>query len=172
MVRVEQPCRVKFMRDTLHCSLLIIRSHAIHKCYNTELLLLVAVGGGKSMRPSYFLQYFMRQPKSFVLSIHIFPSHLPNVKEEGWHYFLQLDFHHTPIKPDGKWPIHRRKDPIFGLASGLISFRPLQERAYSNFFAGFQFDLETVDEEPRCGCADEIPIYFILFYFIYLFQFV
>ena len=70
------------------------------------------------MRPSYFLQYFMRQPKSFVLSIHIFPSHLPNLKEEGWYYFLQLDFHHTPIKPDGKWPIHRRKDPIFGLASG------------------------------------------------------
>ena len=47
----------------------------------------------------------------------------------------------------------------------VLRFPPSTEPNISKF----QFNLETVDELPLCGCATEIPIY--LFHFICLFIF-
>ena len=68
-----------------------------------------------------------------------------------------------------------RVDAICGLSLSLV-FIPAP-RVFSRY-AGFpsstrthisklQFDLETVVEEPLCGCTTEIPIYLFIYLFIY-----
>ena len=49
-----------------------------------------------------------------------------------------------------------------GFFSGYSSFAPSAKTNISKL----NFDLETVDEEPLCGCATEIPIYLLFIYII------
>ena len=49
-----------------------------------------------------------------------------------------------------------------GFSPGTPVFLPLQLKTN---ISKFQFDLETVDEYPLCGCATEILIYLYIIYY-------
>ena len=61
----------------------------------------------------------------------------------------------------------------------VVGSHPCSERFFSGYsgfplssktnISKFQFDLDTEDEEPPCGCATADSHLFILFYFMHLF---
>ena len=51
-----------------------------------------------------------------------------------------------------------------GFSPGTVSgFPPSRKTNISKF----KFDLETVDKEPLCGCATQIPVYLFAYFMFY-----